>query len=85
MKTILAAIASIAMVLCMTSFSMAAGWNTCKGCHNGKMAPSQETLVKKFKTEKGLIAGAKAAKSPMMKNFKKDDLLKAAAKDLGLK
>lgn len=65
----------------------AGGWNTCKGCHTdaGKPAPSKATLLKKFKTEKELIAAAKATKNPMMNNFKKDDLLEAAAKDLGLR
>lgn len=64
-----------------------AGWNVCKGCHTdaGKPAPSKADLLKKFKTEKELIAAAKKSKDPMMNNFKKDDLLKAAAKDLGLK
>ena len=65
----------------------AAGWDACKGCHTdtGKPAPSKADLLKKFKTEKELIAAAKKSKNPMMNNFKKDDLLKPAAKDLGLK
>jgi cytochrome c553 len=65
----------------------AAGWDACKGCHAdaGKPAPSKADLLKKFKTEKELISAAKASKNSMMSNFKKDDLLKAAAKDLGLK
>ncbi len=63
------------------------GWDVCKGCHtdSGKPAPSKADLLKKFKTEKDFIAAAKAEKNPMMNNFKKDDLLEAAAKDLGLK
>jgi hypothetical protein len=64
-----------------------AGWDSCKGCHteSGKPASSKVELLKRFKTEKELIAAAKASKNPMMNKFKKDDLLKAAAKDLGLK
>ena len=64
-----------------------AGWDSCKGCHtdSGKPAPSKADLLKKFKTEKELIAAAKRSKDPMMNNLKKDDMLKAAAKDLGLK
>ena len=64
-----------------------AGWDSCKGCHTdeGKPAPSKTDLLKKFKTEKEFIAAAKKSKNPMMNNFKKDDLLKPAAKDLGLK
>lgn len=66
----------------------AGGWNACKGCHtdSGKPAPSKADLLKKFKTEKELIAAAKAEKNPMMIDIKGNDaLLKAAAKDLGLK
>ena len=57
-----------------------AGWDSCKGCHtdSGKPAPSKADLLKKFKTEKELIAAAKRSKNPMMSKFKKDDLLKAA-------
>ena len=64
-----------------------AGWDSCKGCHTdaGKPAPSRADLLKKYKTEKELMAAAKASKNPMMSNFKKDDMLSAAAKDLGLK
>jgi len=64
-----------------------AGWDSCKGCHtdSGKPAPSKADLLKRFKTEKELIAAAKASKNAMMNKFKKDDLLQAAAKDLGLK
>ena len=65
----------------------AAGWDSCKGCHtdSGKPAPSKADLLKKYKTEKELIAAAKKSKNPMMSKLKKDDMLKAAAKDLGLK
>ena len=64
-----------------------AGWDSCKGCHtdSGKPALSKADLLKKFKTEKEFIAAAQKSKNPMMNNFKKDDLLKPAAKDLGLK
>jgi hypothetical protein len=64
-----------------------AGWDSCKGCHTdeGKPASSKTELLKRFKTEKELIAAAKRSKNPMMSKFKKDHLLKPAAKDLGLK
>ncbi len=77
----------IAMIFCAASFSLAAGWDSCKGCHKDgdKPAPSKTTLLKKFKTADDFIKAAKTAKSPMMNNFKKDDQLKAAASDLGLK
>jgi hypothetical protein len=87
MKTVSVLALVVAMLFCATPFALAAGWDSCKGCHTdaGKPAPSKADLLKKFKTEKELIAAAKASKNPMMNNFKKDDMLKAAAKDLGLK
>ncbi len=77
----------VAMLFCAASFSMAAGWDSCKGCHKegDKPGPSEETLLMKFKTADDFIKAAKESKSPMMNSFKKDDQLKAAATDLGLK
>lgn len=77
----------VAMLFCAASFSMAAGWDSCKGCHKegDKPGPSKETLLMKFKTADDFIKAAKESKSPMMNSFKKDDQLKAAATDLGLK
>jgi hypothetical protein len=76
----------VAMIFCAASFSMAAGWDSCKGCHKegNKPAPSKETLLKKFKTADDLIKAAKEEKNPMMNTVKDDDRLRAAAKDLGL-
>jgi len=87
MKIIKSLALVIAVIFCAASFSMAAGWDSCKGCHKegDKPAPSKETLLKKFKTADDFIKAAKASKSPMMNSFKKDDQLKAAAMDLGLK
>jgi len=87
MKTVRVLALVIVIVFCATSFALASGWDTCKVCHTdaGKPAPSKADLLKKFKTEKELTAAAKTSKNPMMNNFKKDDVLKAAAKDLGLK
>ena len=64
-----------------------AGWDACKGCHKDgdKPGPSKATLLKKFKTADEFITAAKASKNSMMNSFKKDDQLKAAATDLGLK
>jgi hypothetical protein len=87
MKTVIAVVVGLAMVFCAASFSSAAGWDACKGCHtdSGKPAPSKADLLKKFKTADELIKAAKESKNPMMNNFKKDEQLQAAAKDLGLK
>jgi hypothetical protein len=64
-----------------------AGWDVCKGCHKDgdKPGPSRATLMKKYKTADEFIKAAKSSKNSMMNNFKKDDQLKAAATDLGLK
>ena len=37
----------VAMLFCVASFSMAAGWDSCKGCHKegDKPGPSKETLL----------------------------------------
>ena len=87
MKVIRTLALVFAMTLCVTSFSLAAGWDSCKGCHKDgdKPAPSKSTLLKKFKTAHDFIQAAKAEKNPMMNSFKKDEQLNAAAKDLGLK
>lgn len=87
MKAVVALALILAVTFFGTSFSMAAGWDSCKGCHKDgdKPGPSTATLLKKFKTAEALIKAAKESKNPMMNNFKKDDQLKAAAKDLGLK
>lgn len=87
MKTVVALALALVTIFCATSFSSAAGWNTCKGCHTdaGKPAPSKVDLLKKFKTAAELVKAAKESKNPMMNKFKKDELLKPAAKDLGLK
>jgi len=56
----------VATLFCAASFSMAAGWDSCKGCHKegNKPAPSKETLLKKFKTADALIKAAKGIEKP---------------------
>jgi len=67
------------------NFANAGVWDKCKICHNGNMAPDEKTLKEKYKTADELTKAAKEALSPMMKNYKGDEQLKEAAKDLGLK
>jgi hypothetical protein len=87
MKRLCAAVLAIVVVFCMTSLAVAGGWDKCKGCHtdSGKPSPSKADLLKKFKTADEFTKAAKESKSPMMNNFKKDDDLKGAATDIGLK
>lgn len=75
------------LIFAAASLSFAAGWDACKGCHTdaGKPAPSKSDLTTKFKTADAFVKGAQASKSPMMNNYKKDDQLKAVAKELKLK
>ncbi len=83
----LCAIVTLVLVLGSYSFAMAS-WDKCKSCHKegDKPAPAKETMLKKFKTATELIEAAKASKSPMMNSIKgNDEVLKAAAADLGLK
>jgi hypothetical protein len=86
-KKVIATVLALVMVLCMASFAVAGGWDKCKGCHTdaGKPGPSKADLTKKFKSADDFIKAAKESKSPMMNNFKKDDDLKAAAAEIGLK
>ncbi len=79
----------VTLVLVLGSFPLAmASWDKCKNCHKegDKPAPAKETMLKKFKTAATFIEAAKASKNPMMNSIKgNDEVLKAAAADLGLK
>lgn len=81
----------LTLFLCL-SFAVVASAGTfderCALCHKpgDKPAPSKETLLKKFKTADEFIKAAKASTNPMMKAVQGDEeLLKKAAKDIGLK
>lgn len=59
------------------------GYQVCVPCHNGRTAPDLRGL---FSSADELIRTAKSVKDPMMRNIQQnDELLRAAAKDLGLK
>lgn len=80
MKKILLAV-TVAAVMPLTS--MAGESDVCKGCHNGSVAPSVETLQSKFKTPDELVAAAKSTQNPMMKAIQADEAkLKAAAAEI---
>ena len=85
MKKVLALMAA----LLFFTFSGVAGagtWDTkCIMCHkdgNTMKAPTKAAMLEKHKTADAFIKAAKTNKSPMMKNFQKDDILNKAAKDL---
>jgi hypothetical protein len=59
------------------------GYSVCMPCHNGRTAPDLRGL---FSSTDELIRTAKSVRNPMMRNIQEnDELLRAAAKDLGLK
>ena len=78
------------IMICFATFyafniANAGVWDKCKVCHNGNIAPDEKTLKEKHQTTDKLIKAAKESLNPMMKNYKGDEELKEAAKDLGLK
>jgi hypothetical protein len=83
MKRLLLAMTTWALVALMPSLSIAGESDSCKGCHNGSVAPSVDTLKSKFKTVDELVAGAKNSQNPMMKSAQADEAkLKAAATEI---
>ncbi|MEY4718061.1 MAG: hypothetical protein RL563_679 [Pseudomonadota bacterium] len=83
MKKTLSALAILALAVAVPSLSFAGEADTCKGCHNGSVAPAVDALKSKFKTADALVAGAKASANPMMKSIQGDEAkLKAAAAEL---
>lgn len=83
MKKLLLAITALALVALMPTQSIAGASDTCKGCHNGSVAPGVDALKSKFKTADALVAGAKNSKNDMMKPIQGDEAkLKAAAEEI---
>lgn len=83
MKKLLLAITAMALVTLLPSLTIAGESDTCKGCHNGSVAPSVDTLKSKFKTVDELVAGAKNSKNDMMKPIQaNEDKLKSAAAEI---
>jgi hypothetical protein len=64
----------------------ASAWDTCKGCHNGSLAPDEKRLKEKHPTAEKFVEAAKKSDDPFMGEVKKDvKLLQEAARDIGLK
>lgn len=83
MKKTLLAISALALAALMPAASFAGESDTCKGCHNGSVAPAVDALKSKFKTADALVAGAKSSQNPMMKSVQADEAkLKAAAAEI---
>jgi hypothetical protein len=86
MKGLLTLIVAFIMVVAFAGVTPAGMWDKkCKMCHkegNKMKASTKAQLLEKHKTADSMIKAAKASKSPMMKAYKKDDVLNEAAKDL---
>lgn len=83
MKKTLLVMTAMALVSLMPSLSTAGESDTCKGCHNGSVAPGVDALKSKFATADALVAGAKNSQNPMMKAIQGDEAkLKAAAAEI---
>jgi hypothetical protein len=80
MKKLLLAFALAGLI---PGVSTAGEADTCKGCHNGSVAPGVDTLKSKYKTADELVAAAKKVTNPMMKSAQADEAkLKAAAEEI---
>jgi hypothetical protein len=74
------------LTLCLYDCSHAGGWDQCKDCHNGNVAPDAKELKDKYNSADKFIQAAKKADDPLMNPFRNNDkLLKEAANDIGLK
>lgn len=83
MKKLLLTMTTLTLVLLLPTTSIAGEADTCKGCHNGSVAPSVDSLKDKYKTADELVAAAKKVTNPMMKSVQADEAkLKAAAAEI---
>jgi hypothetical protein len=74
------------ITFCLYDFSYAGGWDQCKGCHNGNVAPDARDLKEKYQSVDKFIEAAKKTDDPLMAAFKNNEkILREAAKDIGLK
>lgn len=83
MKKFSYSMTALAVAVLMPALAFAGDADTCKGCHNGSVAPSVDTLKSKYKTADELVTAAKNVTNPMMKAAQADEAkLKAAAQEL---
>ncbi len=74
------------ITLCLYDFSNAGGWDQCKGCHDGNVAPDARELKEKYQLIDKLVEAAQKTDVPFMAAFRNNEkLLREAAKDIGLK
>jgi hypothetical protein len=74
------------MVLFLNLSAHAGGWDQCKGCHDGVLAPDEQALKKRYKTANDLINAAKKSVDPLMVRYREnEENLRKAANGIGLK
>jgi hypothetical protein len=74
------------ITLYFCNLTTAGGWDQCKGCHNGNLAPDAKELKNKYDSADKLVAAAKRSENSSMVSIKRNEkLLREAAKDIGLK
>ena len=74
------------ITLYFCNLTTAGGWDQCKGCHNGNLAPDAKELRNKYDSADILVAAAKRSENSLMVSIKRNEkLLREAAKDIGLK
>ncbi len=74
------------ITFCLYDFSYAGGWDQCKGCHDGNVAPDARELKEKYQLIDKLVEAAQKTDDPFMAAFRNNEkLLREAAKDIGLK
>ncbi|RMD58583.1 MAG: hypothetical protein D6828_02610 [Nitrospirae bacterium] len=84
-KAITVLISMLAISFCISVF--AAEWDRCKTCHDGKIAPSKEELLRRFKTAAFFVKAAQSKDTPLMAPFKlpkNEPILYAVAEEIGL-
>lgn len=84
MKRFLVFLGAMLLAASFTTASMAdGGWDKCKGCHNGTIAPTGEQLKEKYKTADEVVTAAETTTNAMMKAIRgNEEALKEAAEDL---
>lgn len=67
-------------------YTYPASWDQCKGCHDGAFAPDAKAFKQRYKTVEDFVRAAKESDEPLMKRYKNnEEILREAAKDIGLK
>jgi hypothetical protein len=82
-KTLLLILATGSCLVLIAGLACADAYESCTPCHNGRTAPD---LRGRYMSRQELIKAAKRVTNPLMSGIRQNDqLLRDAARDLGLK